>query len=357
MSKLIGYDGKEYDSPIEWQRANERWEREKEQKESLERQEKLIEQQNELLEEQIEDQRRLVEEQMENDEWIEYERQEHDREMRIISLCDKIGISQKLMDKFIEYIRSSTDDVLNTETANKINNQIDPCIYEIYKIYEQTVQKYNSDILGGASLVKIHDFSLIYGVLKFFATISVFFILIGYLFIPFPFFIPIGCVLLCITILVYVIIWLYSCFQIDKREEFLTLKKKCLSYKSGMTDVDDIYVFLRQFENSYSNLVSDEEKVNKSLCDLKKQRDDGMKKLRKMCEEEMNNRLKNFYNFRVSHYNSALEKFLVDYDFEYEIKRGNDAYNINYKVVTKSVASGTGDIDDYVEYFSNVIRK
>ena len=351
MSKFLGYDGKEYDTVVEWSRANERWEREKSQKESLERQEKLIKQQNELLEEQMEDQRRLVEEQMENDRWIEIERQEHDREMRLLSLCDKIGISQKLMDNFIKYIRSSTDDVLNTEPAKKINNQIDPYIYEIYKIYEQIVEKYNSKMLGDASLVTVHDFSVIYEILKIVSFISLVLIPLCFFYL----FIPLG--ILGITILIYITLGLYSSFQNAKREEFLTLKKKCLSYKSGMTDSEDIYIFLRQFENSYSNLVSDEEKVNQTLCDLKKKRDDGMKELRKMCEQEMNSRLKHFYNFRVSHYNSALEKFLVDYDFENEIKRGIDAFNVNYKVVTKSMATGNGDIDDYVEYFNNVIRK
>ena len=101
MGKLIGYDGKEYDNPLEWSKANERWEREEAQKKSLERQEELIEKQNELIEEQAVEQRRIAEEQMENDRWIEIERQEHEKEMRLLSLCDEIGISKNIIDKYI----------------------------------------------------------------------------------------------------------------------------------------------------------------------------------------------------------------------------------------------------------------
>lgn len=351
MGKLIGYDGKEYDNPLEWSKANERWEREEAQKKSLERQEELIEKQNELIEEQAVEQRRIAEEQMENDRWIEIERQEHEKEKRLFSLCDKIGISKKIMDNFIEYIRSSTDDTLKTEEGKKIDDKFDNIIHEIYKIYIQLVEQYNSEILGNASLGIVHDFSVINEILKISAFISLLLILLDYLFIPF---IPIGYVTLGVTILVYFSLAIYNFIQKDKREEYFSLKKECIKFNSDITDVNDIFVYLIQFEKTFPNLIDDEEKNNKVLSNLRKNRADYLKRLREMSSNEINNRLKHFYQFRLSHYNSQFEKFLVDYDFDNKIKMGNDALNINYKVVTKSLAKGKGDIEDYIEYFNKL---
>lgn len=343
MSKYIGYDGKEYDSLLELNGANERWEREKEQKESLERQEELIEQQNELIEEQIEDRRRLVEEQMENDEWIEIERQEHDKEMRLLSLCDKIGISQKLTDGFIKYIIGNDINAETNEKIKSIYSQIEETSKKIADIKKQNAHKLS--ILNQVSNFNFEnvsklddsDFNSAKAMSdKYFFKILLFLVLGVLIFVFAP-----------IITTVYVILGIV-CFFVSIG--FLALMSRMIALKS---EADKN---IAELANAKSNEIVNDEAANEfaELKELNDRKDLIVEEIKQEYAKEVKDRLNEFYQFRLNHYNSEVEKFLIDYDFEEILK---NKFNINYEILTKSKSLEQGDIEDYIEYFHNVSNK
>ena len=72
------------------------------------------------------------------------------------------------------------------------------------------------------------------------------------------------------------------------------------------------------------------------------------KKKKEIIGKYRNLKLKDFYEFRTKHYNSQVEKFLIDFGFK-------DRFGSDFKVVTKSQAKSNGDVDDYIDYFNSVI--
>ena len=68
-----------------------------------------------------------------------------------------------------------------------------------------------------------------------------------------------------------------------------------------------------------------------------------------LIENSINDRLDDFYNFRINHYNSKIEKFLMDFEFEQKQHRYGNNIKLKYKPVTKSQAKNNGGIDGDIE--------
>ena len=89
----IGKDGKVYDTWGQRSEADARYDQHQEQKSLLEEQNRLIAQQN-----QINEKNRL------NEMIAQYKQMEHEEEMRILNLCDDVGITKEAIDSFRDYL-------------------------------------------------------------------------------------------------------------------------------------------------------------------------------------------------------------------------------------------------------------
>lgn len=68
---------------------------------------------------------KLQNEKLEKERAIEYSRLEHDKEMRLLNLCDNIGISQEFMNSFLDYLydeRTAYEE--EKEKLNKLDSDI-----------------------------------------------------------------------------------------------------------------------------------------------------------------------------------------------------------------------------------------
>ena len=344
-NKTYGIDGKEYDSAWEASQANKRWMREIEQKEA-------IEEQNEILKKQIDEQRRLTQEQMENDRKIEIARQEHDKEMRLLSLCDEIGISKKIIDGFINHVADADDDDSVHDDLN-IYRELDDITRKLYKLYGELVDQSNSKQYNDIITTKYDEISsyIIYAIISMVVGIGLLIILLikGYTtaaFISFGVSFIITSIILCV----------YQNLKKNCEEENQNLmENKIINFDKTLNDSGEIFIYVLNFEYNNLDFIKDEEQQNPVLVEYRKQRDKLRNQERAIRVEELNSRIDDFYNFRLKHYNSKIEKFLDDFNFKEKVK-DLTGLNINYKIVTKSMATGNGDIDDYVEYFTNVSK-
>ena len=124
-----GLDGKIYTDINELTAADNRWRQQ-------EKQNELLKQQNEIArdhayQQSIEQEKnrklqvKLQNEKLEKERAIEYSRQEHDKEMRLLNLCDNIGISQEFMNSFLDYLYDErTAYEKEKEKLNKLDSDI-----------------------------------------------------------------------------------------------------------------------------------------------------------------------------------------------------------------------------------------
>ena len=125
----IGLDGKIYTDINELTAADNRWRQQ-------EKQNELLKQQNEIArdhayQQSIEQEKnrklqvKLQNEKLEKERAIEYSRQEHDKEMRLLNLCDNIGISQEFMNSFLDYLYDESSAYEEEkEKMNKLDSDI-----------------------------------------------------------------------------------------------------------------------------------------------------------------------------------------------------------------------------------------
>ena len=95
--------------------------------------------------------------------------------------------------------------------------------------------------------------------------------------------------------------------------------------------------------NYMYNLKSTISQFEKTLNDENNKISNEISNVEKVCQKE---KLEEFYNFRVNHYNPKIEKLLLDFGFDV-------TYKDIFKSINKSQSKSMGEIDDYIEYFSN----
>lgn len=338
-----GKDGENYESVDEMIGANNRWDQQQEQN-------KLLSQQNQLLAKQQKEKERLAREQMDNDRALEYSRQKHDREMRLLNLCDNIGISQEYMNSFLDYLNDeSTAYEEEKDKLNKLDSDIKKLkdksseLFDISYDSEHENESIKTQIkvlneiknmqLGNMEYCLNRDdtYDLLTSKINSLATWRVFAFIAGLL-------------------MIFTVILLL--------EGGGTTADWILGLLIVEIAVIVIYIIVRISNQGKIISICDEkiEKLNKSYKKIDKHNkdnvDDKYYKLEKEKEEIIhkyrNMKLKDFYEFRTKHYNSQVEKFLIDYGFK-------DRFGADFKVVTKSNSKSNGDVDDYIDYFNSVI--
>lgn len=347
-----GLDGKIYTDINELKAADNRWRQQ-------EKQNELLKQQNEIArdhayQQSIEQEKnrklqvKLQNEKLEKERAIEYSRQEHDKEMRLLNLCDNIGISQEFMNSFLDYLydeRTAYEE--EKEKLNKLDSDIKKLkeksseLFDISYNSEQENDSIDTQIkvlneiknmqLGNMeySLNRDDTYALLsskinslatWRALAFISGLAMFFNII-FLIDASSYSLPWITLVVEITIIV-----IYVIVNVTSRESII---KIC--------------------DNKISELNKSYKKIDKRSKDNV---DDKYYKLEKEKKEIIgkyrNLKLKDFYEFRTKHYNSQVEKFLIDFGFK-------DRFGSDFKVVTKSQAKSNGDVDDYIDYFNSVI--
>lgn len=329
-----GKDGKQYATFNDKMRADDAWDK---QRAEQTRQNALLAEQN-----------RLLREQTEKKEKLELEKQEHDKEMRLLSICDSIGISKKIYDDYIEYLVRNNQEEKLTNLDNEMSKiqkieeaarkgdyaliSIDTSGYDdcydvvqtsdklesfkkelkdekerLSKTNNSEAQKKNykikvwiSAILTLASIIialntKIEDVESIFYILTF-----VFF---GYL--------------------SYVSVKLLNVSNIRIKELESCIEKE----KNHLNN-------LKEFNIDKFN--QKKKKVEKELETEKNLYHSSIKK-----------KYEDFLEFRKKHYNKDLEKYLLDMDFPKVLEQ----FDISYTSVSSKTKTSDGSIEDYIDYF------
>lgn len=340
-----GKDGENYESIDEQIAADNRWNQQQAQNELLARQ-------NELLAKQSRDKERLAREEMANARAIEDSRQEHDKEMRLLSLCDEIGISKKTMDNYLDYVLSTTDGLKKDELEQyeKLNKEYENIDEEIKELTDEeddeegipeievwkglrNLDKSFLDYIEDEEILQLFDDSaqslkggvilFVVGVLCLFFFISMMGDDSGTNLVL----ILVGSIPLCVAI--YLLLRIAS---IDNK-----IKVLCNEKVIELSNAED----------------EEEEEEDDEISKLERKQSEIGDKLHLIYEKNINRKIDKFYKFRQEHYNPQFEKFLLDFDFEEKLHRYGSYMNIDYQVVTKSKATNTGEIDDYVEFFND----
>ena len=351
----LGKDGKIYGTMNDKFAADSRWEQQQQQN-------KLLAQQNELIAQQSRDKERLAREQMANDMAIESSRQQHEKEMRLLNLCDSIGISKSIMDSYIDYLN---DEVLDNYECKKELNKIDNKIYELEKEYYEMIhnenlkkieqkngvnstnleplqlyeQISNKNYKNVIMLNSIDDESKI--VFKKIGTMRGFKALYICMIIMCPAFLIMltgnfnNKIIIVLSSIICFILAIVFALRVSKMKDELSIlvNKKIKKLKNDQKQEQKVSKSKNNKITSYDILDEINDKKNDRY---------------EIVRQAIDDKLKDFYNFRLSHYNSQVEKFLIDFGFK-------DEFGSDFKVVTKSQAKSNGDVDDYIDYFNNVI--
>ena len=332
-----GKDGKQYATFNDKMRADDAWD---EQRTEQTRQNALIAEQN-----------RLLREQTEKKEKLELEKQEHDKEMRLLSICDSIGISKKIYDDYIEYLvrNNQEEKIINLEKEmsriQKIEEaaskgdyaliSVDTSGYDdcydvvqtsdklesfekelkdekerLSKTNNSEAQKKNykikiciSTLLTIASIIvalntKIEDVESIFYILTF--------VFLGYL--------------------SYVSVKLLSISNIRIKELESCIEKE----KSRLNNIKEFNI----------------DKFNEKKKTVEKELETEMNKYQSTIKKKYDN----FLEFRKKHYNKDLEKYLLDMDLPKVLEQ----FDISYTSISSKTKTSDGSIEDYIDYFLSV---
>lgn len=350
-NKFWSEDGKYYDSLAEAKAADHAW---REQISLQNEQNRLIEEQNRLIQ-QTEYDKMNQELEIENSrQQLQREQMQHEKDMRILKLFDDVGISKDIYDKFISNITSDKDvSNLNTkkidieQRINLLNlcllYEDDPLCTDITEIEENNPEYYSlmmdlhdeltANCYTNADskyLEKHQEYLNINEKQKKYGKYS----LISFLTATFFLFIlalttdsneSFGDFMIFIVLVSFIALICFICIY-------------SISYKKA------------QELSIYANKEYRQFNSNKAEKNIKEEIKKCQKKLDKVNEQILpiiQKQTTDFMNFRINHYNSKIEKLLIDADF----KKLVESYGIEYKSVTNNNKKKDGTIDDYIAYF------
>lgn len=339
MGSYYGKDGKRYDTWGQQHEADARYEQHLEQK-------KLLEEQNQLLSEQIkmnikmEQEKQLREAQKEK---LQLMQMEHEKEMRILKLFDDVGISKNAFDTYLSKSIFTDDYYSSTEKINvniiyleqlkTLLEAIEDPFFDMTKYFkDEKLLDLEKEISADcyavdeeeqvAKRIEIEQLkrkkknAIILPILPtiFFTVISG--IMISNdsesLFVYFPMLIPI----------------VASVFYVKARNKIDEIK-----FSLDKPKLD---------EKKYAD------KLKKLINDTDKEIQIAKKSLISMIEKPIND----FNSFRFNHYNSDVEKLLMDIEFNVTIL----GLGFDYPSINKSNKIKDGTIEDYVTYFNDYKR-
>lgn len=319
-----------------------------------EKQNKLLEEQNKLLSQQ-ERERKLNAIREENKAWLEEQNKKerewaqraHSEEMRLLNLCDEVGINKSIIDNYINYIFSDKQvekkDRKLFEEYHKVDKQLenerstlwnDEEILKKIKIIKEIKNNNlsNSDDLFGYYDLKhlVEEYNTTNakmgnGIFGSVVTAIIIFLFLGLL----------GWWTIWPLVIFSVPVIYYLCLIPSKNITKTKIEKTC--------DVE-----LKNLKKELHNKTLDnkEEEINKKI-------DKNLDKYYSIMKRCVETKLDELNEFRLNHYNYKIDKLLLDMGLDKKLKE----YELKYKIISKEEAKATGDIDDYVVFFTKEAEK
>lgn len=407
--KWLGNDGQWYDTLIEKNTADTAWSK---QREEQQQQNELIAEQNRLLQEQAQREEERVREQREYDrqqerirELEEEEQREYEANKRIIKLFDSIGLHKQYYDDFMRYlindeIAKLLDDIENLKDCILWDNNYIKQLDGILKSPVDNIHKYQRDVRnfnklsfdsqvefadmnpqdnwideaiekcysGSKEEEKIknklvecmNDISLLNtltskenhyfhgyeykGYMRKRSKNNVIAVLSGIA--AFIFYI-IGKIvkldngsygwLYIIAIIMAIIYIICSSNSAECKSIIEANLKKCID---GMDCVElDKNKIIKMFTKEKKKYQDKVKEHNNQVLDIEKE-------ISKKVESKWND----FVDFRKKHYNSQLEKVLLDVGLNKQIKK----LGLEYPKINNNNKTGDGTIEDYIAYFDSL---
>ena len=346
MGLFRGKDGQWYDTVDQMIAADNRYEQQETQNKLLEEQNKLLQQQA-LLEQERQARQRELELAQRNK---EIKAKQQAEEQRLLSLCDAVGINKPIIDNYIKYIFS--DELVNEEDRKKLKkyNQSQEDLQKDRKnLWEDERTLHNLEIIKeikNNDFSHIDDMELYYGsnlkhlveeydsssdlIIGGIGTTVVMVIIITVAMGIFLDWWTWGPTILGLIPLFYYIFMMFG--QSAKKNE---IQKLCDSE-------------IKRLKKSLHN-------KNKTLTEeiIDNKMDEIYDKHLVIMQKNVKNKIEALNEFRLNHYNYKIDKLLLDMGLDNRLKN----YKLKYKIISKEEALATGDIDDYVIFFTKESEK
>lgn len=336
--KFLSKDGQWYDTAQEVWSANSAWnEKQGIQKE----QNRLLQQQNQLLQQQNELNYQIEQEKIQKNYELEMNKMKHKEKMRLLKLFDDVGISKEIYDNYIN------TNILNKETEklqskrNKhllMSSKYDFLLHKNeywkehdYDQYDEIMEKYDlydleekleSDCYDKVSQKKQDEIDMLkekVNKLNNYANCS--FVIC--------FFFLVACMWFISNDIWYSSIILWFIGDVITVILFLVANSNEKKLKSMPKQTFNEKKYISKLNNLVSKEIADADKCMDSIKTNTKQYIDDL------------------YEFRIKHYNSSIEKLLIDVGFKELI----EDLGLEYKRVNNSNKKKDGTIEDYIEYF------
>lgn len=369
----MGLDGQRYETSDEMLGANNRYRQQEEQKRLLEEQNRLIAQQNQINE------KNKLKEMI-----AQYKQMEHEEEMRILKLCDDVGITKEAIDSFEEYLFTPPKELVNMkkEIDDKYNDpdeeianaksyllkddtlilknyfRLFPPIYELKKqlsyereeeIKEQFLEWIDKPEEYTKELTKIDAYDTSITLKKEEKTKMVNIIVV------------IVCIVLLVLILSYnanakqmgdiatgisyisvltlPLVIIYCFYKMFKDDKITKLQKKL---ETRFTD-------MKYVETLKLNKIKPKEVLKNHIEEIEKE----LNNFHANFTEYYNNitdKWNNFIEFRKKHYNSKVEKLLIDVGIKDTVLN----LGLEYPKINVNNKKKDGSVEDYIAYFDEV---
>ena len=340
----IGRDGQRYETLEQVVLADKKYKMIEEQNQLLEEQKALLEKQNEIN---AENQRiALLKLQEENNE--KTAQQEHEQNMRLLKLCDDVGINKSIVDNYIDYIfnfgkiEEKDRKIIEEYTIKKLelienlfkNNRFKGNILLVNllkKIIESqgNIPEHQQLSNEDSYIKNIYNLTAAYNKTKSYPVI------VNRIFIPLLCY---GFILLIassldgeIFLLIIAVLIIYGfclLFSFSKRN----------SAKEKLEDNID------QAVKYYKSQI--QEDVEENMNDIEK-------KLNNLQTKWLKQKMEALDKFRINHYNEKIDKLLLDFGLDSKLNE----YDLKYKIFSKKEIKATGSIEDYVNFFVSESEK
>lgn len=389
--KYEGRDGGRYGTLGEVRSADTRYLQQEKQNQLLAEQNKLLAQQNaetiQLEREKMQIQKQLEEKRIEAERLshlAQLAQMEHEEEMRILRLCDDVGITKESIDRFEEYLLTPPEELVNIkkEIDDKYGNfeeeltnaksclseddilivsnyfRLFPPIYELKKqlsdereveIREQFLDWVYNPEEYTKELTKIgaYDVSINLKKAEKNKMVNIIVVIVSVIFL----------VLICsynanakevsdlvsglspILVLVLPLVIIYYFYKMFTDDEIPKLQKKLESISTDMKYVETLKLNKIKPKEVLKNHIEEMEKEINCFSTKEKE-----------FYNDICTKWNNFVEFRKKHYNSKVEKLLIDVG----IKETVISFGLEYPKINVNNKEKDGSVEDYVAYFDEL---
>lgn len=350
----IGRDGQRYETLQQVVLADKKYKMIEEQNQLLEEQKALLEKQNEIN---AENQDMLILK-IQAEMAEQATRQEHEKNMRLLKLCDDIGINKSIVDNYIDYIfnfrKIEEEDRKIMEEyerkrqvylSNERDNMFSKDKLPIVKKLKEEGLDFKGNTMGGRKILNTEEYNTLskgYGkdileLMEVYDSKKIISVVFHWIFIPF----------LCIELF----LMLPSADEESMGSLFLIMFITLITY-----------FFLLLYSFSVRNSAKDnlEDELNRTLKYLEEHyhEDDGegtaiWRKLSDLKNGWVKKKMETLDEFRINHYNPKIDKILLDFGLGDKL----NGYHLKYKIFSKKEVKATGSIEDYISFFASECEK